>query len=443
VKFAAAFFLLLVTFMVLALKHGPSVAFYLYEMVYFLNPQGRWWGNRIPGLSYSFYIVAFMFALIAAKRGAPYNKLRDATGGRWVLVIFISYAVVTFLAVNTEQHNRALLYLINSVITMGGAYVALSSPKRVRLAILFYMIAGAYIGYEAMVVGRNSAGRIEGIGTVETPDANTIACSIVPCIAFAIYFLWQGNKWMKITAALCGLVAANGLILINSRGAFLGVGVSFGFFMMQMVFSRYRARRQRVIALMFIVASSIVAVRLVDDVFIERMLTLTEQASIESEGSGGRRMNFWLATFDMVRDHPLGTGIYGYETLSSIYLKEESFLVTVGGTRVRAVHSVWFQALSEIGWLGFFAFLLLLASLHRHLQALKIKLEKLGSLSDYYLINALQAGAFGYLVSASFINMFRVQTLFWLIVFAMALITTYSTESNQAKDQNKSGNNKP
>jgi O-antigen ligase len=429
-KTALGFMLLCLYFIVLALKHGPAPAFYLYEIVYFLNPTNRWWGGLIPDLSYSFYIVALMFSLILVRRGAPYNKLRKAPGGRWVLVIFVCFGIATVTAVNPEQHNRFLLFLVNSLATMLAAYMALSTRDRVQWALLFLMLAAAYIGWEAMNVGRNSAGRVEGIGTLETPDSNTIAAAIVPGIAIAVYFFWMGNRWVKLLAVVSGALIANGLVLINSRGAFLGIACSFAFFIGQMLFSKYRKPRQRLIAVVLIIAAAGAAVRLADNTFVERMLTLSEETTVKTEGSGSRRVNFWLASIDVAKDYPLGAGIYGFETLSPLYLSDEKWLDSALG--LRSVHSIWFQALTEIGWIGAMAFLALLATLYFKLQTTKRKLGQAGELDHYYMLTALQAGTIGFLVSSSFINMFRVQVLFWLVVFAMAAcVTAHQSTPNQ------------
>ena len=71
------------------------------------------------------------------------------------------------------------------------AYKLVDTEKKMELAFLFYMIGAAYIGYEAMVVGRDSSGRVEGIVTVDSPDANTLAASIVPVLPLILYFAWH------------------------------------------------------------------------------------------------------------------------------------------------------------------------------------------------------------------------------------------------------------
>ncbi|NNE34216.1 MAG: O-antigen ligase domain-containing protein, partial [Rhodothermales bacterium] len=304
-------------------------------------------------------------------------------------------------------------------VVMYVAYRMIDSEEKLELALLFFIVGAAYIGYEAMNVGRDTFGRVEGIGTVDSPNANTIAASIVPVIPLFAYFGWLGRMRIKIFIAVAAAFVVNGLVLINSRGAFLGAVVGFAYFVTAMVFSKYKMPKQRLFIVLIVLASLALTVRLIDNTFIDRMATIETQSSAESEGSGGRRINFWMATFDLAQDYPFGAGIYGYETLSPIYVAPE-FLGTEYGRSARAVHSIWFQALSEIGWLGLSAFLILLVSLYMHSRKTKKLLLRRSKIRQYYLLIALEGGMIGFLISSSFINMFRSQVLYWMLLFGIS-----------------------
>ena len=402
-----------------AIVTGPVWGFYLYELVYFLNPKNRWWGNSLPAISYSFVVVAIMMVGTILRWKEHGNTLKEMPEAKWFAAVFFFYGVASVLAVNPEMHKFFIQHLMKSWVTMYIAYKLIDTEKKLELAFLFYMIGAAYIGYEAMVVGRDSFGRVEGIGTVDSPDANTIAASIVPVVPLMLYFAWQGGIKVKALTAICAALVLNGLVLINSRGAFLAALIGFGYFIVIMLFSRYKLPKQRLIVILVMICSIAVTIRLADNTFLDRMATLQTQSSVESEGSGGRRINFWLATFDLLKDHPFGAGIYGYETLSPIYLDDESFFTVEQGRVVRAVHSVWFQGLSEIGWLGFAAFMMVLYSLYRHLKKAKRFLVEQSRYQQYYLIIAIEGSLLAFFAASSFINMFRVQILYWVILFGI------------------------
>lgn len=413
-----------------AFAYGPAWAFYLYELIYFLNPSNRWWGNGIPNISYSFYATLAMLFLTGIHWKKHQNSLKEMVEFKWFIGLILSYLIVTPFALNDMMHQRFLVYLTTSWAVVIIAFYILDSTKKVELAMLFFMLGAAYIGYEAHNVGRNIYGRIDNIGTLDSPEANTIAASIVPALAFCAYFIWHGNYKIKACAVICGALLANGLILINSRGAFLAAVVSLAYFGFHMLFAKYKLPKQRLVLVAFIIFGLVGVVKVADNTFWERMGTLRTQSSIDSEGSGGRRINFWIATFDMLKDHPTGMGIWGYETISARYLPEE-YISTGFGQRVRSVHSLWFQSLGEIGWLGFFIFMGLLLSIKLHLRRAKKALIEAKMLQNYYMLISIESSAVAFFVASSFINMFRSNVMYLMFSIGICAAVTGLRAANK------------
>ena len=422
---------------------GPVYGFYIYEINYFLNPNSRWWATSLPNLSYSFIIVLLMMASFFITRTK--HNLNTATktpAAKWYLLLFLSYCFSTFSAVNPEIHNRFFIELVKQFIIIYVAYRIIDSEKKLVISLLCFFIGAAYIGFEAMNVGRDAFGRVEGIGMVDSPDSNTMSAALVPTVPLLIYFGWQLEWKYKLFIGLLTVLILNGIILINSRGAFLGTIIGSGYFLTYMFLSKYKLPKQKLMLTLIIVAILGGTLRLVDDSFWQRMETIQSTASADSGGSGGRRMNFWLSTFDLLEDYPFGTGIYGYETLSVIYLKDESFFTQIDGVKLRSVHSLWFQALSEVGWHGFTFFMLLLISIKRHLNKAKAYLISEKNYRLYYLGIALEGATLAFLVSGTFINVFRVQMLYWLMLFctcfSVIVLNNKRNKENQSNEKNQS-----
>lgn len=406
---------------------GPVFGFYMYEINYFLNPNSRWWFSSLPSLSYSFVLVAAMFAgFLITRSKHTENTFGKLPASTWLVLLVLSYLVGYMLAVDKNMHMRFGIEYLKMVVTMYVAYRLVDSEHKLQVALLCYIVGAAYIGFEAMNVGRNAAGRVEAIGMVDSPDSNTTAASMVATIPLLVYFFWQGNWKIKLMACVFGAVIANGLVLINSRGAFLGVVLGVGYFIFYMMFSKYKLPKQRLMLVFIIVAGLAGAIRVTDASFWERMQSIEESSSKDSEGSGGKRINFWLATFDIMEDFPLGVGIFGYQTVSPIYLTEASYFSDVKanekGEKLRAVHSIWFQGLSEVGWHGMLFFLMVLWTIKKQIGKLKRVVASYGDFKTYYLGVALEGACIAFLVSASFIDMFRSQVLYWLILYSMCFI---------------------
>ena len=97
--------------------------------------------------------------------------------------------------------------------------------QKLDFAICGYLFGCWYISFLTYQTGRNRGDRVEGIGTVDAPDANGIAAALAPSVVLCLYYFWlTKNKYIKIIFVIAGVFSANALILINSRASFLAVG---------------------------------------------------------------------------------------------------------------------------------------------------------------------------------------------------------------------------
>jgi hypothetical protein len=400
---------------------SSAASFFLYQIVYFLNPDNRWWSSGIPGISYSFFAALLMLLSLAIGYRkytvqAPW-KLQPTF--KWLLALLAIYYLVGFWAISPAVHDRFVFDLTKLMIITLVAYKLVHTPRRLDGALWSYIIGATYIGYLATITGRNSGDRVEGIGLIDSPDANGVAAALVPSAVLLMYYAWMGNYKVKMLCVFCGALIANGLVLINSRGAFVGVVASGGLYLMYMMFSRYRKEGQRAMAVLIIICGVSGALYVADDSFWERMNTLQ---NTEDEGaSGSRRINYWIAAIEVARDYPAGLGVQGFNAVSSIYLAPEHR----GDSNSKSVHSMWFQGLTEVGWLGLGLFLMALLSLYRMSRKAKLWLLSVDETTSYFKILALECALLGYLGAASFINQFRAEILYWMIVLLAVGVNVY------------------
>jgi hypothetical protein len=411
--------------------------FYLYQIVYFLNPASRWWFSGLPEISYSFFVVVLMLTFFMIKFKSHQNNLiKEMPEAKWLICILITYYFVSIFAISREIHFKYLYELTKLYIIFFVAYKMLDSNHKIKMALICYIIGAAYIGYEADNVGRDEFGRVEGIGMVDVPGANGVAAALAPTIPLLVYFFWQGKWGLRLLVSVLGLIIVNGLVLINSRGAFLGVIVGFAYLIGVMAFSRTKLPMQRFLVVIVLLFGSIVVLQLTDDTFWSRMSTIQSTSVDIVDESGAKRVNFWLATFDILADHPFGVGIYGYQLLSPMYLDPSYFTGYFSEIKMIAVHSLWFQALAEIGYIGFILFCLLLYSIYQHLKKAKMYLVESEQLKEYYLIKTVEASMLTYLVAGSFINAFRTEIFYWLLLFCISLGAVALHELKVEKDTN-------
>lgn len=407
-----------------AITRNPIYAFVIYQAVYFFHPMSRWWGYMVPDIAYSFFtVILMMFVFVKDFKVHNENKLLSSPPLRWFYIIVFLYIVAMFYAVSS-YHTTAMVDFIKLAVIISIAYKLCNTEAKLNLILYGYIFGAWYISFMTYQVGRNHGDRVEGVGTVDSPDANGIALAIAPALPLILYYFWQAKeKWQKALFGIAGIFVANALVLINSRGAFLGAAISLMFFMFYMFFSSTRIKHQRKVVFFIVILGCAGAVKIVDQSFIERMLSIKQSTEVDKENeSAATRTVFWKASWDMAQDYPFGQGYRGFNYFADFYIPKD---VNTGGHRHRSVHSTWFESLSEIGYLGLFAVIMMIISSFRALNRCKKYLREKGDVINYYKMLAIQSSLLSFIVSMSFMNRLRAEVFYWIILFIACAYNVY------------------
>ncbi|WP_414828112.1 O-antigen ligase family protein [Alteromonas sp. H39] len=407
-----------------AFRHSAAIAFALYQAVYYFHPQNRWWGYMVPELSYSFFTVVLMLMVFVFNfKLLNKNQLLKSPHFRWIYFILLLFGVTYFYAAIPWHHEYALINFFKLVITMSLAYKIINTTKDLDYVLWAHIFGGWYLSFAAYQIGRNSGDRVEGIGTVDSPDANGAAAAIAPAIVLGLYYFWvTKNKIAKAALVIAGAFMANAIVLINSRGAFLGVACSIFYFIFHMFFSRFQRPYQKASVIGILILGMAGTVYVVDDSFVARMKTIFSEEVSEEAESGATRTVYWIAAWDMAKDHPFGAGIAGFEYYAPDYIPQN---VNTGNSRNRAVHSTWFEALSELGYLGFFALIAMLYTCYYSNRKCMKVLQKDGKVDEYFRMRAIEGALICFLVTMTFLNRFRADVFYWLILYCAVAYNIY------------------
>lgn len=432
---ALAFLSAFGAFVIAALLSSGAWSFYLYQIVYYVNPAGKEWRHAVPSVPWSFLTVALMaaFAVFRVNRRTLHGYWEVAPV-RWMLAIFVLYVIVLLYAVDRELHLVALIDLAKLFVTLTLAWFLLDTPAKLRMSLWVCVLGAAYLGWEAQLTGRDAFGRVEGIGPVDSPDSNGAAAALAPAVVFVLYFLTTGTLREKLLAVVLGFWIVTGLVLFNSRGAFLAVIAGSGYLLLYIVLSKRLVWRQRASAVLFVGIGLIGAVQVTDDTFWSRMDTLTELK--DEATSGSHRYRMWLSAINLAFDHPSGVGASGFQKLSPEYVDRTLF---APGQDEKAVHSMWFQALAELGWLGLVLLIGLVLACFRCIRRIRRTPIRRGSREKILLLAALQGALLTYLVAGTFIDQFRAQILYWMILFVASAYRLYVMERVRAPRPRLSG----
>lgn len=420
--------------MVMTFRSLPVFAFVLYQVVYFYAPQLRYWGDWLPNISYSFIASSFMIVIVLLNfKDTKQNRIFRAPQLVWMSAVIGLFYIANLYAVLPTLHAFDASNFIKVGIVMLLAYKLIDTIKKLDISAFAYIYGCWYIGFIMFQTGRNSGDRLEGVGTIDAPTSNGIAAAIAPALIMCLFYFWQSKKlYQRALFAVAGAFIANGVVLINSRGSFVAVIVGAAWFMLHMYFSPFKAKAHKMSAILLTVMGLSAALYVADDLFIERMVTLkseTQEVS-EDEETGSTRIIFWKSAMKMAKDHPWGAGTGGFNYYAPIYLPQD---LKAGKSRNRAVHSTWFEALTEIGYLGMFCFCMMMWMSFYTLQKCKKHVRKVWPDDDkaYFRVVAFQSALITFAVSLTFINRLRGVILYWLVMFSACLYNIYIVKRSE------------
>lgn len=398
----------------------PAYFLYLYISLYFLNPYFRWWGHSIIDLRYSLFSgLALFFFVFLNERFYSHISLWALNPFRYLVLFYFFILAVWPIAIVPAQHEYIIFQMGKFILIYFTMLKVINSENKYYKLITVFLIGQFYLGWVAWETGRNSGGRLENIGPSGALDANFAAAAMVVSIPLLFHFMMNEKKiWIKVAAAIASVFLLNAIILINSRASFLGVIASMGFFIFRAIISPVFKISNKLIIILLVLIGLSGSIYLMDDLFIERMATLKDPST---EGSGGR-IKVWAKGFDVLSDYPFGVGRRGFAYLSPQYLAQEQLAAQ---TATRAIHNTFLQALTDLGYMGFCAFLLFIASSFLFAEKTLRLLSRLKKRRAYSHLLALQSSLVGYLITIIFINGLYTEMLYILSAL-LALYTVIS-----------------
>lgn len=416
---------------ILSLSYSPALAFVGYQLVYFFYHPTRWYYWQLPQLPYSFgmSVLVLGVAFFDRRRTSPSPMLGSAIM-RWMWVVVALHGLAYFGASLPDYHWETFVNFFKLALIVTCAYKLCADKKSLDWFMYAYVFGSGYLGYYLFDIGRNSGNRVTGFGLVDAPDVNAVAAMLGPASIFALHFFWKNEGWRRWLMVIGGGFIVNALVLMNSRGAFLGVFVGAAYYVgrMYLLGDVIKVSRARIVGIVLI--GLLALFRLFDQSAIERFLSIGEATELSEESeTGSTRVYFWMAAFEMSKDYPFGLGSGGFVVNSPRYIPE---YVNTGRSRNRAVHSTWFETLTEIGYPGLLAFCMMLFSAAVLTQRTLNRSIAIGDPNAALTALVVQAALLAYLASATFLDRMRAEALYWLVLFAACLYNVYVVQAEVA-----------
>ena len=370
----------------------------LYFLSYFGDPMSWWWG--IPAQGYSWNLVAAIIAMLSGIMHAGVPVLEEAGSDHKqralhmvALLIALNATVVHFgFSASLDISERNYVLLLKFVLLYYLMVLCVRDRSDLKIVLMTLVLATGHLGYEVTFNNRGGGGRLEGIGPPTANESNALASMLVTILPLEGVLFLLAKGWRKAVVFVAVGLTVNVLLKCNSRGAFLGAGVS-GIVLLVSAPSQVRMTILKLLLLGGVGTFSLMR----DPQIVDRFSTTFESAE-NRDGSAAHRIDFWKAGIRMIADYPMGQGGDGFKKVHAKTYIDVSLLAVDTGNR--AVHNGFINEACEWGVQGLLLKLaLLLGACFLAYQAQRVSARSLDT--EGALIGAALIGGFGGLACTS------------------------------------------
>jgi putative inorganic carbon (HCO3(-)) transporter len=229
-------------------------------------------------------------------------------------------------------------------------YALSTTRERVDQLIWAVVLTLGLWGVKGAISGiLSGGGKIHGPDQGALSDNNDFGLGLILILPLLFYhWHFATNKYIRQGLLLMSFLVSMAVILTYSRGALIGVCAMGSVFWL-------RSRAKFVTGFLIVaIAASVYA--FAPSAWFERMGTIE---SFDADGSAMSRIHLWKVSLRIAELHPFTGG--GFRVTFNPIITNEMLRGTdlARLTRPRAVHSIYFDALSEHGWVGLVLFLMI------------------------------------------------------------------------------------
>ena len=212
------------------------------------------------------------------------------------------------------------------------------------ISIGFYSVQGGILG---IVTG--GVHHLQGPPKTNITDNNQLALAMVIVIPLMNYLRMQSaNTAVRYAILGCIALSAVGVLTTYSRGGFIGLVTI-------LLYSWFKSKR-KIVTLIILSLITIPAIQLMPGKWFSRIDTID---NAEEDSSFQGRIDAWEVSLNLALKRPfLGGGFSAIESydVTMRYKSPDQEL-----SRGRAAHSIYFQVLGDLGFVGLFVFLIYLS----------------------------------------------------------------------------------
>ncbi len=324
-------------------------------------------------LHLSLYVGAVLFtpivalAVILHHRDFAWNELSTPLS-KPLLLFGLAVLPSLFNALNPVSSIAKMYNLVAFLIAMYAVLLTFRTFDAMRRMALVFLVMTAITGTDVIRVALATGLRDYGFAGVMFVDYAGIAVNVV---ALMVLFT---KGWRRVALLILGTLIGMGLILAQTRNAWIATGVTLavtlGLLIRDPLVAGVTRKRMVIIAAVCIAAIAILAAGTIalNPSVGERATDITEANTVETpdaliiRNTLLTRMIIWDTALNAFLAHPfIGIGMYGFIDASYMYCRFPTMLYEIY-VRGNSAHIAYLGVAAESGLIGLTAFLFLLVS---------------------------------------------------------------------------------
>jgi putative inorganic carbon (HCO3(-)) transporter len=320
----------------------PYIGVLMWVWISVMNPHTLGWGFASTFPFAAIIAAATLVGTVVTKD--PKNlPLTPVTCTLLAFVVWINISTLFALQQETiwVQWNKVMKIMLMVFVPL----MLLKTQRHIYLFIWILVISLGFYGVKGGFFTISSGGQFRVWGPASTfiEGNNEVALALVMVIPLMHYLqLLVHNKWVRHAFTLAMLLCALASLGSYSRGALLAIAA-------MSVFLWLKSTKKVVLGALLVMTVPLMLI-FMPDKWSERMDTIN---TYEEDSSAMGRINAWHMAFNLAKDRPLVGG--GFDIYDAPTFERYAPIPT----DIHAAHSIYFQALGELGFVGLILYMMI------------------------------------------------------------------------------------
>jgi probable O-glycosylation ligase (exosortase A-associated) len=369
-----------------------------------MNPHKQAWGFVVNMPVAMIVAVTTLIGFVAAK-----DKRWDLrTPPAVVLMLFVGWMALTIpFAFYPDRAWAYFIGILKIQLMIFVAMILIQERKQIDLLVLTIVASLGYYGVKGglFTIMKGGSHRVWGPAGTFIEGNNELALALIATIPLMRYLqlqtktLWKRNAW-----SVAMLLMAASALGSHSRGALLAIIGMVGLLIMR--------SRNRFGLTVLAICGGLILVGIMPAEWSTRMGTIN---TYEEDTSAMSRLDAWTMAYNVAKANVFGGGfdMWTPATYGAYYPMARLIVVA---------HSIYFQVLGELGFVGLALFILIWVLLWREFgRVVRVARGDPGKQWAVDLAGLCQVSLIGYLLGGAFLSLAYWDMPYNLIVIAVCL----------------------